>query len=223
MYCYLNRWYAAIFYTIAASLVLFLNSCAHAIPFQLDIGLSSSGEVNSYEHTVVIQGKPCVGACIIQHVRNVNLNLVTIPRQYSYTLELQCSNNINFKQDIQANKQFSLSFSPARFEGVSEFNCIGIVSPHNRPEPTTSKFRLIVLLIDPTSPQGLPFSRREDIYLDGDKIILGRYALYTNAITDTGKHIKLTKQTTMPVPKGIKSICIETESHKQRFNFKCIP
>lgn len=224
MYCNRDRNFIFwIMVSLAAVFAVFMASCAHAnIPFQVDIGLSSSGEVNSYEHTIVVQGKPCPGACVIQHVRNVNLSLLTIPRPYSYTFDLQCSNNISFKKDIESNKQFSLSISPPKFDGINEFDCIATISPHDRVDPITSKFRLFVLLVDPVNAAGLPFMRREEIYWDGKSIILGRYALYTSALTDTGKFIKLSKQTTMDWPKGAKRVCIETESFKQRYNYSCL-
>lgn len=218
-----------LFYVVAAVVAMIMTllcSCAHAgnvIPYQDDIAYLSSGEGGAYEHTFSLQGKIFDGKAMVNHSRFVTANLLLLPRPYSYQLELNCSGNFSRKLPVTG-KQVVLSFDPKYFEGLDEFVCYGVVSPDDRSEPITSKFKFELLLTGHVEG-GVKYryAKREEITLEGDTILFGRYALYGQGLTDQGKHLKFEKTTSMPWPKNTKSICLETESLKARFNYKCLP
>lgn len=197
--------------------------CAHSLPYSDDTYYASSGEAGSYEHSVMVNGNACkditgkVGACTIGIKRMSSLSLVFLPRQYAYSLFISCTNGISTKRDILADKQFPVTISPERWVGFDEVSCLGVISPIDRPEAITSKFRLFVTLMDNN------YQAREEIYKDGNNIILGHFAKYVHGITyPQNKYFTLLKTTMIPWPKKATDVCIETESHKARFNFQCL-
>lgn len=207
------------------ALLLLLSNCAHSsLPFQMDLGYTSSGEAGSYEQAVLLNGKVCKdldgrpGSCILTLKNSLPLSVSLLPRPYAFGLFLSCNNGISFKKDIEANKAFSVTISPDRWLAVDEVNCIGVVSPLDRPEPITSKFRFIIELVVSN------YSYREEIYLDDGKINLGHFALYSQLLVlPQNKHIKLSKQTVIDWPKGATHVFAESESYKSRFNTAWLP
>ncbi len=206
-------------------IILLLSNCAHSsLPFQIDLAYKSSGEAGSYEQAVLLNGKVCKdldgrpGSCILTLKKSLSLSVSLLPRSYAFGLFLSCNNGISFKKDIEANKAFSVTISPDRWANVEEVNCIGVVSPLDRPEPITSKFRFIVELIS------IDYSYREEIYLEDGKINLGHFALYSQLLVlPQNKHIQLSKQTVIDWPKGATNVFAESESYKARFNTAWLP
>lgn len=201
------------------------TSCAHSqIPFQLDLAYKSSGEAGSYEYPLLINNEVCKdmkgkpGSCVLNSKRNLPISLNFLPQLASFSLSIFCQNGISFKKDVEAGKQFTVTLGADKFVGLNELQCGGVIQRHDIPEPVTSQFRFWLLFID------ADYQGREEIYWNGDKIILGRFAMYGNGLTfPTNEHIKTFQQTSLKWPRGAERVCLATESYKARWNIACLP
>lgn len=198
------------------------SSCSNTrVQYRADTVAVTSAKGNSMEFPVLVDGALCkdmdgkVGMCAKHLSAKKDLVITLSKRPYSYSLDVQCSREVNFEQsyDVLKDVEFKVTVPKENFKEVAVFNCIGRITPQDR-DGVSSRFEVRV------RPIADDYIKREEAYVieQGKKLILvlGENALYSSVLID-GEWKTYTKKATIEVPS--KDVQAFSESFAQRFNY----
>jgi len=208
--------------TFSLFILLFIINCASPmskeIKYRNDDEFLSSGEANSHEALYYTNGVMCLGLCALHIKKNSDVLLYLPARPYPYAFNIVCSPNLGFQYDgeLEGEEDRWITITKKHFTNIDEFDCAGLISPMNRIEPITSKFRLFVILVHADyRPMSTP-------YIQGNNLVLGRFAYMTTIITNEKKWYFGKKKSYFKMPKKAKKFCLHIESYKMRNKYKCL-
>lgn len=188
-----------------------------SIKYEDDIGFLNSAQANSTEWMVTIDGKVCkdmdgeVGACTKRIKSNQSPVLKHDPRPYAYQLRIKCTEgtDIDFSQDVEANKTWSYKIEAAKIKDFKSFSCQGEIFPQDRGNSLSALWQIRFLVVD------VDYEKREIIQRNSKGFLFGRYAKYARACS--AQSCKDFKHKTVA---GFKNgVTAYSESEVMRFNY----
>lgn len=203
-------------------LLLLLTGCAAKIQYLDDPGYVSSGQSNSPEYPVVVNGYLCKditgnpGLCSLRVKSKRDVVVQLFEQQYDYRLAITCSRELeaDFTVDVKKNSQYNFILAHEKFEHLKSFICVGDVFPLDRLDKVEMKFEFRVKVV----PDNYQARENFKLYRKGSKLVAqpGIHALYTNLHFDNEWH-HYSKQTEIEVPH--EDIWGWSESYQGRLNF----
>jgi hypothetical protein len=204
-------------YLVALLLLSIAISCVYNLKYLPDLNFLPSAAANSPEYLISLNDKTCkdvdgiVGLCAKRIKRNEDLRINILAQDYSYTYNLQCSNNINFNKqaDVPIHQAVEIIIPHDIYAAVNIFNCSIDITPHDRPEPIASFAAFRIVVMDATY-MALPEISRYNKYL-----VLGQHAY--KSIVFENDNIKMLNKKTYYETKAEKAV---VESYNQRFAYR---
>jgi hypothetical protein len=210
----------ALFFSIS---FLFFCSCVN-IPYEDDKGFLNSAQANSFEFLVYANGKVCkdmddqVGLCSKRIKNNDNLEFKIDPLEYAYRLNVTCTKelNANFTRDYPEKTTIKFSITPAQYQSVKTFVCIGEIFPTDRPDEISFKWQIRVEITDQK------YLGREQIFIQKkgkqSYLVLGQNARLSK-VSYNGKIHSYKNDAIVHIPEDAKDLKASSESYMGRFNY----
>lgn len=198
---------------IFSLLISFMIASCKQLPYEADLGFLNSAQANSMEYLAKINGKHCkdldglIGLCAKRINSDEDLVFEFDPRPYSYRLNVRCSQaiDVDFSVDVMKDKTYNFKIISSKYGQERSFTCIGEVFPDDRDQQVSATFQVRVIIRDAA------YLPREEIYQEGDYVILGKNAKY--ATVDKKQYEK------SPTVKLKRFAQAYSESERMRFNY----
>lgn len=189
-------------------------SCG-GIPYNDDVGAQASAQANSHEVPVRVQGEVCrdlkkkPGACMVQIKSDEAVRVRIDPMDYSYRLLITCTTGMDVPASVSvaANQVYTLTIEPKVFQDFRTFSCIGEISPDDRPQQLSGKWRMSAIVVDAS------YQKMDGMYVgnqDNKNYLVNGENCRTAWILMDGKWTRYSKTTAVEIKgplEGVRGYC----------------